>query len=112
MLRSLFYSDTFRQGSDKGLGNPTILGYSFNLDGLYYYKRVFSALKQTKFGNIKDAQSLKLFYLNHGVKHDPNKIFYDIKQVPQLPNQRQMDTERRLNNNKSTANAIMLGVSP
>lgn len=81
MLRSLFYSDTFRQWSDKDLGNPTILGYSFNLDGLYYYKRVFSALKQTKFGNIKDAQSLKLFYLNHGVKHDPNKIFYDIKQV-------------------------------
>lgn len=45
----------------------------------FHSRQVFAAPKQTKWVNIKDARSAKLFH--HGNKHDPCAMFYDIEQV-------------------------------
>ena len=58
-----------------------IIQKRITLVAYFHSKQVFPPPKQTKGVNIEDAQSTKLFLKNHGNKHDPSVIFYNIEQV-------------------------------
>ena len=58
-----------------------IIQRRITLAAYFHSKQAFPPPKQTKGVNIEDAQSTKLYHYNHGNKHDPSVIFYDIEQV-------------------------------